>query len=127
MAGYEAATSLTDTVHLSGDYRAQVRALRADEEDAVQAAYLGSRKQRAAVQTNQGATSTSVDLEMDNGALIRETLLRGIASWTLDDVDGTIWPVDAAHLGKLTGGDRNKLFVAITTLTGPPDDAEKKG
>lgn len=124
--GYLEATSITRTVPLSAGYSATVQALRAPDEDAVQAALLGSRKQRASAQTVRSETTTNLDLEMDSAAQVQETLLRGIVSWTLDDAQGVVVPVDAAHLAWLTGGDRNTLFVAINELTAPPDEAEKK-
>lgn len=121
--GYLEATGITKTIQLSQGYSAVVKALRGDDEDAVQAALMGSRKTKASFQ----GEATNINLEMDNAAQIQETLLRGIESWTIDDASGVVVKVDVPHLAWLTGGDRNLLYVAINNLTTPPDDAEKKG
>lgn len=129
---YAAKIAAGKPVDLSHGYKATCRALRADEEDEVQALYLGSRKTKANAQTVNKVTTTSVAMEVDNPTLVRETLLRGIVSWTLDgdkgdDMDDRgILRITAPNLAKLSGGDRNLLFKTINDLTEPPDDEEKK-
>jgi hypothetical protein len=122
-------------IQLSHDYKATVRALKADEEDEVQALYLGSRKTKANAQTVNKVTTTSVAIEADNPVLMRETLLRGIVKWDLDgdpvkdeghmDSKGILL-ITERNLKELSGGDRNLLFKTINDLTEPPDDKEKK-
>ena len=138
---YKQATSLTQKVELSAGYSAQVRALRADEEDAIQAIFLGAPKQRASVKTigsgNTQQVETDSTVDFDTSAKIKRTLLFGVVSWTLDgdpgdDVDAAgILKITESNLRILTGGDRNKLFLAITNLTEPPalgeGDASQNG
>lgn len=137
---YRKASALTSVVELSTTnektgkpYSVQVRALRGDEEDAVQAIFLGGGKTKAQATTVGTETSSVANLEFDNAALLRETCLKGIVSWDLDgdpgdDVDTSgILKVTIANLACLTGGDRNKIFTAINDLTEPPSVTEKKG
>ena len=141
--GYKSDARLTTPVALATinaktgkPYVAQVRALKGDEEDVIQAFFMGEKKQKAKVRTTGSGKDTQVEtdssVEFDSSAKIAKTLLFGIVSWDLgadpgDDADESgMLRVSEANIAELSAPDRNKLFKAINDLTDPPDEEEKK-
>lgn len=128
--GYEEATELIQVVPLSAGYTATIHVLRADDETELQAILLGARKNRSkTILQGKGDPITTIEQETDGQAYQVATILRGVSVdpvtnlplWTLDDREGRIWPLDAAHVKKLTAPDFNALFKAIQELGTEPD------
>ncbi len=119
--------ALTEKVDLSAGYTAFVRALTKRDEDACQAALIGSRKSRARWEQEPGAKlgRTTVEQDLDQSVYSNEKLCRGITSWDLDGDPGDdmdergILRVTPANVEKLSGPDSTALLEAIDRLGAP--------
>jgi hypothetical protein len=116
--GYQAKTSVTKRVDLSGDYYALIHMLRSDDEDALQAVLLGGAKNRGKVRArDDGTTDTEFDVEQDMAAYQRQMIVRAVSEWNLDDDVGQILPVNEQSVRLLTAADRNTLVREIKALS----------
>jgi hypothetical protein len=52
-------------------------------------------------------------------------VLASIADWNLDDANGTVWPIDMAHVRKLPDVVYDQLLKKVDVLTKPAPAAEK--
>jgi hypothetical protein len=127
MSYEEKIAALVEHVPLSCGYSAFVRALSKRDEDACQAALIGSRKSKARWEQEPGAKMgrTVVEQDLDQSVYSTEKLVRGITSWDLDGKkgddmdDGGILRITTVNVEKLSGPDSTALLEAIDRLGAP--------
>jgi|SRR6185437_3723357 hypothetical protein len=53
-------------------------------------------------------------------------VLAHVKEWNIDDEDGSVWPIDAAHIGKLPGEVFDELWTLIDGKSKSRDKAEQR-
>jgi hypothetical protein len=121
--GADGVVSNTQRVDLDGKYYVMVGLLSGAQEQECNAVLNGGKTAKSRVTARSGGKTQDAEqvteLTIDYAAYVDARLLRGIREWNLDEADGTVAPIDLAHIRGLPQLYRNQIFEELDTFNAP--------
>jgi hypothetical protein len=124
------AVAITKRIELTDRYFVTVGLLTGAQEQECNAILNGGKTAKSRVVARSGGKQAQdaeqvTELTIDYAAYVDARLVRGIREWNLDEADGTVAPIDLAHVRALPQLYRNQIFEELDAFNAPLTEEQR--